>query len=90
MSDVQHEAYRPLIEDGRGIFPEDFRVKAPSRVQRRCAYRRSTAAYDGSFRATSTWPRRSSTPSASMLRSSARLAYLARAPTLDHLLDCAS
>jgi hypothetical protein len=28
MSDV-HEAYRPLIEDGRGIFPEDFRVKAP-------------------------------------------------------------
>ena len=29
MSDVQHEAYRPLIEDGRGIFPEDFRVKAP-------------------------------------------------------------
>jgi hypothetical protein len=29
MSDVQHEAYRPLIEDGRGIFPADFRVKAP-------------------------------------------------------------
>ena len=29
MSDAQHEAYRPLIEDGRGIFPEDFRVKAP-------------------------------------------------------------
>ena len=29
MSDVQHEAYRPLIEDGRGILPEDFRVKAP-------------------------------------------------------------
>jgi hypothetical protein len=29
MSDVQQEAYRPLIEDGRGIFPEDFRVKAP-------------------------------------------------------------
>ena len=29
MSDVQHEAYRPLIEDGRGNFPEDFRVKAP-------------------------------------------------------------
>ncbi len=29
MSDVQHEAYRPLIEDGRGIFPESFRVKAP-------------------------------------------------------------
>jgi hypothetical protein len=29
MNDVQHEAYRPLIEDGRGIFPEDFRVKAP-------------------------------------------------------------
>jgi hypothetical protein len=24
-----HEAYRPSIEDGRGIFPEDFRVKAP-------------------------------------------------------------
>lgn len=29
MSEVQHEAYRPLVEDGRGIFPEDFRVKAP-------------------------------------------------------------
>ena len=29
MSDVQHEAYRPFIEDGHGIFPEDFRVKAP-------------------------------------------------------------
>jgi hypothetical protein len=29
MSDVQHEADRPLIEDGRGNFPEDFRVKAP-------------------------------------------------------------
>ena len=29
MSDVQHEAYRPLIEDGRGILTEDFRVKAP-------------------------------------------------------------
>jgi hypothetical protein len=29
MSNVQHEAYRPLIEDGRGIFPEGFRVKAP-------------------------------------------------------------
>ena len=27
MSDVQHEAYRPLIEDGRWIFPENFRVK---------------------------------------------------------------
>ncbi len=26
MSDVQHDAYQPL-EDGRGIFPEDFRVK---------------------------------------------------------------
>ena len=24
-----HEAYQPAIEDGRGIFPEDFRVKAP-------------------------------------------------------------
>jgi hypothetical protein len=23
------EAYRPIIEDGRGIFPEDLRVKAP-------------------------------------------------------------
>lgn len=23
------EAYLPIIEDGRGIFPEDFRVKAP-------------------------------------------------------------
>jgi len=29
MSDVQHEAYRPVIDDGRGIFPEDVRVKAP-------------------------------------------------------------
>jgi hypothetical protein len=29
MSDAQHQAYRPVIEDGRGIFPEDFRVKAP-------------------------------------------------------------
>jgi hypothetical protein len=26
---IQHKAYRPPIEDGRGIFPEDFRVKAP-------------------------------------------------------------
>lgn len=23
------EAYQPIIADGRGIFPEDFRVKAP-------------------------------------------------------------
>ena len=23
------EAYRPIIEDGRGRFPEDLRVKAP-------------------------------------------------------------
>ena len=29
MSDLAHDAYRPIIEDGRGIFPEDFRVKAP-------------------------------------------------------------
>jgi hypothetical protein len=29
MSHVAPEAYRPIIEDGRGIFPEDFRVKAP-------------------------------------------------------------
>jgi hypothetical protein len=29
MNDAQQEAYRPVIEDGRGIFPEDFRVKAP-------------------------------------------------------------
>jgi len=29
MSDVQDEAYRPVIEDGGGIFPEDLRVKAP-------------------------------------------------------------
>jgi hypothetical protein len=29
MSDVRNEAYRPVIEDGRGIFPEDLRVKAP-------------------------------------------------------------
>jgi hypothetical protein len=26
---MQQEAYRPIIEDGRGIFPEDLRVKAP-------------------------------------------------------------
>jgi hypothetical protein len=26
---VQHEAYRTVIEDGRGIFPEDLRIKAP-------------------------------------------------------------
>jgi hypothetical protein len=24
-----HEAYHPIIEDGRGRFPEDLRVKAP-------------------------------------------------------------
>ena len=24
-----HDAYQPLIEDGRGRFPEDLRVKAP-------------------------------------------------------------
>jgi hypothetical protein len=24
-----HEAYQPIIDDGRGIFPEDVRVKAP-------------------------------------------------------------
>jgi hypothetical protein len=24
-----HEAYQPVIEDGRGRFPEDLRVKAP-------------------------------------------------------------
>jgi len=24
-----HEAYQPVIEDGRGRFPEDFRVKVP-------------------------------------------------------------
>jgi hypothetical protein len=29
MSEFQHEAYRPIIEDGRGIFPEELRVKAP-------------------------------------------------------------
>jgi hypothetical protein len=23
------EAYQPIIEDSRGIFPEDFRLKAP-------------------------------------------------------------
>jgi hypothetical protein len=26
---MQHEAYRPVIEDGRGIFPENLRLKAP-------------------------------------------------------------
>ncbi|MGC2410948.1 MAG: hypothetical protein WA441_13395 [Methyloceanibacter sp.] len=29
MSEVQHEAYQPIIEDGRGRFPEDVRFKAP-------------------------------------------------------------
>ena len=29
MSDARHEAYCPVIEDGRGIFCEDLRVKAP-------------------------------------------------------------
>lgn len=29
MVDIQREVYRPPIDDGRGIFPEDFRVKAP-------------------------------------------------------------
>lgn len=29
MNGVRHEAYRPVIDDGRGIFPEDVRVKAP-------------------------------------------------------------
>ena len=24
-----HEAYRPVVDDGRGRFPEDLRVKAP-------------------------------------------------------------
>ena len=24
-----HEAYQPIIADGRGCFPEDLRVKAP-------------------------------------------------------------
>ena len=24
-----HEAYQPAMDDGRGIFPEDFCVKAP-------------------------------------------------------------
>ena len=24
-----HEAYQPIIDDGRGCFPEDLRVKAP-------------------------------------------------------------
>ena len=33
MSDVQHEAYRPLIEDGRGIFPEDFRLRRRDAVR---------------------------------------------------------
>jgi len=28
MSDM-HEAYLPVIDDGRGRFPEDLRVKAP-------------------------------------------------------------
>jgi hypothetical protein len=29
MIDARHEAYRPVIEDGRGMFCEDLRVKAP-------------------------------------------------------------
>ena len=27
-------AYRPLVEDGWGLFPEDFRVKAPKGFNR--------------------------------------------------------
>jgi hypothetical protein len=27
--DNLHEAYQPIIQDGRGRFPEDLRVKAP-------------------------------------------------------------
>jgi len=26
---AMHEAYQPIIDDGRGRFPEDLRVKAP-------------------------------------------------------------
>jgi hypothetical protein len=29
----EHEAYRPVIEDGRGRFPEDLRVKSPRGMQ---------------------------------------------------------
>jgi len=29
MQDFQCDAYKPVIEDGRGIFPEDFRIRAP-------------------------------------------------------------
>ena len=37
-----HEAYQPVIDDGRGIFPEDFRVKAaPSASTKLFALRRS-------------------------------------------------
>jgi hypothetical protein len=28
-----HEAYQPLMDDGRGRFPEDLRVKAPRGVR---------------------------------------------------------
>jgi hypothetical protein len=29
METVMHEAYQPVIDDGRGRFPESLRVKAP-------------------------------------------------------------
>ena len=29
MQDFHCDSYKPVIEDGRGIFPEDFRIKAP-------------------------------------------------------------
>ena len=41
-----HEAYQPIIDDGRGRFPEDLRVKAPRSA-------RSTS--EGSLSLKSTW-----------------------------------
>ncbi len=37
MLNEHHEAYQPIIEDGRGRFPEDVRVKAPRGMGRAIA-----------------------------------------------------
>ena len=37
MLNEHHEAYQPIIEDGRGLFPEDVRVKAPRGMRRAIA-----------------------------------------------------
>jgi hypothetical protein len=45
MIDIQLEAYRPPIEDGRGIFPEDFRVETGIASQYRGGWREAAAWY---------------------------------------------